>query len=138
MSFPFSVLQTKKEKSLKINNHENETIEVKNIRTDFDKKIKEFAESGLSILNRDDLGFISKYPNYFYRNNIMMLMLTLNLRRDSNFKISPEYDKYKMKIFEGVGNGVDKINEVNERLEFQLLTYNILIDNTLEKIKSSL
>lgn len=134
MSFPFSVLQTKKEKSIRITQQELEVSEVRNIKTDFDKKIKEFAESGLAILNRDDLGFITQYPNYFYRNNIMLLMLTFNLRRDSNFAISSEFERYREKILQGI-TGIDRIMEANEKLMFEIETYGLLIENTIKKIQ---
>jgi hypothetical protein len=134
MSFPFSVLQTKKEKSMRITQQETEISEVRNIKTDFDKKIEEFAKSGLVILNRDDLGFVAQYPNYFYRNNIMILILTLNLRRDSNFAISPEFERYREKILEGI-TGVDRIMEANEKLMFEIETYGLLIENTIKKIQ---
>lgn len=131
MSFPFSVLQTKKEKIfIKTDNFDVENTS--NIyEVTFDKKINDFLSLNFHVVNPVDIQFIKNNQNAFFYCNIMILILTLNCRADPNFQSSIHMEKYTKKLLEGISNNEQQ--SIIERINIQIAAYNTLIDNIIKE-----
>lgn len=94
MNLPFSVLNTKKIKPLRIKEEKYENNEPKSISVDFNQQIEDIFTKGLVVLDRNDVVFIIDNMNHFYRNNIAVLFLTLNIMKDPSFIYTEDYNHY--------------------------------------------
>lgn len=135
MSFPFSVLNSKQEKII-IHNEEVENESFTQYEIDFQDKLSNFNSMGLFVSDYNDIGFIYNNKNFFYHCNILVLVLTFNIRNDPSFITTPNYDLYLEKILEGI-NSQSKRDNVIEKLKYQISVYNTLINSILsgERIK---
>ena len=127
MNLPFSVLNTKKEKPLRIQEKRNEFSEPKSIQTDFDKQIEDVLSKGLPVIDQTDISFIRNYMNRFYRNNVAVLLLTLNIKRDNSFLYHAGFTAYKEYISRGVISK-DSDADFTRKLSHEIMCYNQKID----------
>lgn len=134
MSFPFSVLRSKKEKQIRIYEESEETNETKNVKIDFENQLTDIIEKGLLVDNKDII-FITDNMNLFYRNNIAVLLLVLNIRRFGNdFITSSYYNGYIDYIARKTFKEEEKKDSFNRKLNFQMECYNKKIQNIIENI----
>lgn len=94
MNLPFSVLNTKKVKPLRIKEEKFENNDPKTISVDFNHQLEEIFNKGLSVIDRNDVVFVVDNMNHFYRNNIAVLFLTLNIMKDPSFIYTENYNHY--------------------------------------------
>ena len=136
MNLPFSVLNTKKEKPIRLQEGRGEITEPKSISTDFDKQIEDVLSKGLRVIDESDIMFIRNHKSRFYRNSIAILLLTLNIKRDSSFVFNPQFTSYKEYISRGVIN-LDNEAEFTRKLYHEIMCYNQKIDMILYEISST-
>jgi len=132
MNLPFSVLNNKKNKEFKIQEKKYDNSE-KVTSIDFDKNLGEMVKLNLKILNPSDINFVRDNIGHFYRNNLMILFLTLNIRFRNDFISDENYNLYITEISRGVIS-VDKMAEFNEKLNKELNVYNTKIENILNNL----
>lgn len=131
MSFPFSVLNMKKEKIvIKSDNYETDNTSTIYEMT-FDKKVNDFLALNFYIVNPSDIQFIKNNQNAFFYSNILLLVLTLNCRSDPNFQSSIHMEKYTKKLLEDASIHDQQI--IIERINIQISAYNMLIDNVIRE-----
>lgn len=90
---PFSVLKSKRKKFVRIVEEQDTGNESRLRQADYDKNILEVTNAGLFIHN-EHVHFITKYIYYFYRNNLAVLFLALNILHDPNFIHSIYYKPF--------------------------------------------
>jgi hypothetical protein len=113
MNLPFSVLNTKKEKPLRIQDEESEVFQVKTISYNFETQIQDFSINFPSV-DQEDINFINQNCSKFYRNNVAVLLLTLKLMKDPNFSNTGEFESYKKYIFVNRSKEKEKEGEVKK------------------------
>ena len=141
MSFPFSVF-SKKEKRVVILEKYSDYNEPKIILNYFESQIEELIKIQLITIddNLEDIKFIKNNISKFYRNNLAVLFLTMNIRRSPEFVLSEkfkEYVKYISRVEEKVQNKDEKIisreeEEFLEKLKFEIGVYSKKIDIVIE------
>uniref|UniRef100_A0A6C0BDR7 Uncharacterized protein n=1 Tax=viral metagenome TaxID=1070528 RepID=A0A6C0BDR7_9ZZZZ len=130
MNLPFSVLNSKREKPIRIQEEKFEIIESKDVSGEFERQLEDILTKGLEIVDYADVTFVKERMNNFYRNNIAVLLLTLNLRRNNSFIYTESYLKFVDYIKRGViheGKDSDFISKLN----FQIQCYNEKIESIL-------
>ena len=131
MNLPFSVLNSKKNKPVRIHDLQKDNLESKSIVLDVDSQIDLFLKSGIIINNMEDIVFIKHNIAHFYKNNIAVLLLTLIFRRDQSFLYNPNYDEFVKYISRGV-IPIEKYEEFKRKLNFEIQCYNEKIDNIIK------
>jgi hypothetical protein len=139
MSFPFSVF-SKKKKHVEISEKYFEYNEPKNITNYFDNQIEELIKIGLITIDNNlrDIKFIKDNINKFYKNNLAVLFLTMNIRRSSEFILSEkykEYVKYISRVDEKNVGSTSKEEEFIEKLTFEISVYSKKIDIVMESYR---
>ena len=136
MSFPYSVLRAKKVKNLRIIESTEEIVYLKNIKTDFENQLDDIINKGL-LIDSELINFVKSNINLFYRNNLAVILLTLNIKKYGNqFLSSQQYQSY----FNYISR--DKIKEEDEddkriftsKLNFEIGCYNEKIQNIIDNI----
>lgn len=136
MAFPFSVLNSKREKIVILDDEEEEEKNFVVRENIFETKISDFMALGL-YYTQEYLQYIRDNSNYFYHCNIMMLFLTLNCINDQSFIGSPNYENYKKIIIDSLPKRKNKDKNKDEgilyqqaldRINFQILIYSKIID----------
>lgn len=87
---PYSILKSKRAPYVRIIESTEENIESKIISIDFGKQIDEIIEAGLFVI-QEHVHFVMSNINYFYRNNLAVIFLTLNIMRSGDSFISSIY-----------------------------------------------
>lgn len=137
MSFPFSVLRAKKEKQIRIFEDNDDSNETKNVKIDFENQLTEIIQKGLHVDNKDII-FITDNINLFYRNNIAVLLLVLNIRRfGDNFITSVYYHGFVEYIARKTFKDDEKKEAFIRKLNFQMQCYNKKIQSIIDNMSNS-
>lgn len=127
---PFSVLKSKRVRHVKIIEEPEVTTTSHLRQADYDKNLIEVTGSGLYVLN-EHIHFVTRYIYYFYRNNLAVLFLTLNIMHDPNFVNTQFYKPY-----------VDYIQrrqyseEKQEKHELVIIKLNVQIKAYMKKVEN--
>lgn len=138
MSFPYSVVRYRNEKIIRIVEQNEEIVESKNIQLDFENQLKDIVDKGLFI-KPEHVTFLMNNMVIFYRNNIAVLLLTMNLMEEGdNFVNGPHYRSYieyilRKKIDDDKKIDDEKRELFNQKLSIQIKTYEKKISNILGK-----
>lgn len=130
MALPYSVLKSKRKPHVKIIESFDEISDSKNITVDFNKQINDIIESNLYILP-EHIQFISSNINYFYRNNLAILFLTLNIMKSGEAFISSMYYQSFVSYIARKDIKEDKIDTFNIKLNVEIKAYKIKIERLM-------
>lgn len=130
---PYSVLKSKRKPHTRIIESTDEIIESKNMRVDFDKQISDVIQSGLFI-SPEYIEFIERNISYFYRNNLAVLFLTLNIMKSGDAFISSMYyqpfiDYIARKDFKD-----EKLDTFYMKLKIEIKAYKIKIERLMIRL----
>ena len=131
MSFPFSVLRSKKEKRIIIEENKEDILEFKTITNDFDNIFTDIIEKGLYVTEEQKL-FVITNKNNFYRNNLAVIFLSLNCL-DS---IRGGYDFYQTEQYITYENYISRNMFKNDVEDVKKRKSNFLIDDFRLRLKT--
>lgn len=132
MSFPYSVLRAKKEKKIRILDTGEDITESKNIRIDFQNQLDEITKKGLLVDNEDSI-FVTNNMHLFYRNNLAVILLTLNIRKHGvDYLKTDSYQQYFNYIARKQLDEEESKN-FSSKLNFELKCYDEKIEKILSK-----
>lgn len=125
MSFPFSVLNSKREKKIRIIDVSREISNEKDLSREFDVQLNKIID--FMYIDPNDINFIMSNKNKFYRNNLAVLFLTLAMINDQHYIYTnnESYKKFLYYIYrindngEGDDNNIKSNLIIEEDLEFQ-------------------
>lgn len=130
-TFPYSVLRAKKIKNARIVEAVEEIIDSKNIKIDFDNILDDIVSKGLYVHSEDSY-FVTSNMNLFYRNNLAVILLTLNIRRHGDqFLSSNYYQAYFNYIARKELKDDEERKVFASKLDFQIRCYNEKIQNII-------
>lgn len=138
MSFPYSVMRSRNEKIVRIVEQNDDIIETKNIQLDFENQIKDVANKGLFI-KPEHITFLMNNIVKFYRNNVAVLLLTMNLMEEGDSFVNTNYYiSYIDYIFRKKENDEkrednEKKELFNQKLSIQIKIYRRKINTILGK-----
>lgn len=122
MSFPYSVIRSKNEKIVRIVEQTEEITESKNIQLDFENQIKDVIDKGLYI-KPDHITFLMNNMVTFYRNNIAVLLLTMNLMEEGDNFVNTSHYKSYIEYILRKKTDEEKKELFNQKLSIQIKTY---------------
>lgn len=127
MSFPFSVLRMKKQKHIKIISNKKDTYGNRNLENEFNKHLNEIISNGL-YFTQSQVNFLREKKEKFYHNNIAILLLSMNLISNNNFKndMPDEYKAYKdyiSRINSKQNTGHGKAETFDNKLDISIEAY---------------
>ena len=138
MSFPYSVMRSRNEKIVRIVEQNDDIVETKNIQLDFENQIKDVANKGLFI-KPEHITFLMNNIVKFYRNNVAVLLLTINLMEEGDSFVNTNYYiSYIDYIFRKKENDEkrednEKKELFNQKLSIQIKIYRRKINTILGK-----
>lgn len=138
MSFPYSVMRSRNEKIVRIVEQNDDIVETKNIQLDFENQIKDVANKGLFI-KPEHITFLMNNIVKFYRNNVAVLLLTMNLMEEGDSFVNTNYYiSYIDYIFRKKENDEkrednEKKELFNQKLSIQIKIYRRKINTILGK-----
>lgn len=135
---PFSVLKSKRVKYVRIIEDQDTVLESRNRQVDFEKNMSDVMSSGIYVLQEHEM-FIRNYISIFYRNNLAVLFLTLNLIRDPNFANTQYYKPY-IKLIQRHQLSEDKIDKQDlfeSKLSLQISAYSKKIQSLMVRLNMS-
>lgn len=131
MDLPYSVLRHKKTKNVRIIEATEEVVDSKNIKIDFDNQLKDITSKNLYI-EPIDIKFIIDNINLFYRNNLAVLLLAMNIRRyGDQFINSQYYESYFSYIARKDIKDEDERRAFSSKLSFEISCYSEKIQNII-------
>lgn len=133
MPFSFSILKSKKQKKIRIQELIEETFESKNINQDFERQMNEVLTAQLFI-PIEDQNFVRNNVNYFYRNNFPVIFLTLNLMRDGDKFVNTSYYQAFIDYIARKQMSEDKKDTFMQKLGVEIRAYRTKIENKKKSI----
>lgn len=130
---PFSVLNSKRKKYVRITQETEASNNTKVRQADYQKTLNDFLEKNLYVKS-DHINFISNNIDIFYRNNLTVLFLALNILHNPEFINTDEYRKYIDSIQVTKVEGTNrhfKADLFEKRLNVQIQAYTIKIKNVM-------
>lgn len=134
---PFSVLKSKRVKYVRILEEQDINNESRNRQADFEKNLLDVTSIGLYILPEHEM-FIRNYISYFYRNNLAVLFLALNIIHDNNFVNSQYYQPFvnfiQRRQLNDRGDKQDKQDVFGAKLNVELRAYTKKIQSLMSRL----
>ena len=130
---PFSVLKSKRVKQVRIINDQEIENDSKNRQADYEKNILDVVNSSLYI-QPEHINFVRSYISYFYRNNLSMIFLAMNIIHDYNFVNSQYYRPFINYIQRRQTSESDKQENFEIKFDVQLKAYIKKIQNLMLKL----
>ena len=129
---PYSVLKSRRKKFVRIIEEQDVAVENRLRQADYDKNIEDLMKAGLTIYPEHNY-FVSRYIYYFFRNNLAVLFLAINILHNPKFEQTNEYKTF-VDYIQRRTLGDDKYEKQDmfeHKLKIQLFAYTKKIQNLM-------
>lgn len=131
---PFSVLKSKRTKHIRIIDDQVNNNDSPYRPADYEKNIQDLIAANLYIIP-EHIFFINKYMYFFYRNNLAVLLLALNILHDGNF-VNTQYYRSYVEYIQRRQLGEDKADKqemFDYKFNVQMNAYIMKIQNLMSR-----
>jgi hypothetical protein len=133
MMLPYSVLKSKRKPHIRIIETTDENIDSKNMIADFGKQFEDIENAKLAV-EPNHAHFVLSNISYFYRNNLAIIFLTMNIMSSGESFISSMYYPHFIDYITKNNSNYEKNDTFLSKLNIEIKAYRIKIERLMQRL----